>query len=789
MPSLIPGYNYDIFISYRQKDNKYDGWVTEFVDNLKKELEATFKEDISIYFDENPNDGLLETHNIDKSLEDKLKCIIFIPIISQIYCDPKSYAWQYEFCAFNKLAKEDQFGRDIKLTSGNVASRILPVKIHDLDSEDNTFLENELGGVLRCIEFIYKSPGVNRPLRANEDHPQDNLTKTYYRDQINKVANAVKEIITSLKKSSSHHDELIKHETEAKSVPQKKLKGKIIAGSTIVLLLIILGILIIPNRIRPKEQIEKSIAVLPFRLLSNEQDKQYQADGMMEAITLHLSKIKDLRVLSRTSTEQYRNPTKTTTTIGRELGVNYLLEGSYQKFGDNIKLIVQLIKTGKEGHVWGNEYNIKESDVFALQSQVAQSIAKELDAAITPEEKHLIANTPTTNLTAYDFYQRGREELGKFPFHDLLISSTTYPIFFDYPTSKKSLDIARQMYKTALAYDSTFAPTYAELAAIYWSENYYRDAFSTNYLDSVLYLANKALSFNDKLPDAYYIRGKYYSEIGNIKQARRDFDKTVQLDPNYWMAYYTKGLLYLEEFADADYRVAIENFRKAASLYHGSALPYLLNRTGYALSITGFDTLAKDYLLKAAKLEQDSAEYYLSLGNYEKAYYKDSTNILVLWRLGSLYDYLGKLKESLKIYRKYLSRLKENGIIKVNDIHRIGIVYLKLGMKDSADYCFKKQIENCKSAIRMGRPYGISFAYWDLAMVYTYMGDKIQALENLNIFKQREGMCRWFADGLQSDFRKWRDDPVFQEIFKGIESKYQAEHERVRKWLEENDML
>ena len=83
MSSLIHGFEYDIFISYRQKDNKGDKWVTEFVNALKAELEATFKEDISIYFDENPHDGLLETHNVDKSLEGKLKCLIFIPIISQ----------------------------------------------------------------------------------------------------------------------------------------------------------------------------------------------------------------------------------------------------------------------------------------------------------------------------------------------------------------------------------------------------------------------------------------------------------------------------------------------------------------------------------------------------------------------------------------------------------------------------------------------------------------------------------------------------------------------------------
>jgi eukaryotic-like serine/threonine-protein kinase len=212
MSSIIEGYSYDIFISYRQKDNKHDGWVTEFVDNLKGELESTFKEDISIYFDENPHDGLLEIHSVDKSLDDKLRCLIFIPVISQTYCDSKSYAWQHEFCAFNKLAKADQIGRDIKLPSGNVTSRILPIKIHDLDPEDKALLENELEGVLRCIEFIYKSAGVNRPLRANEDHPHDNLNKTYYRDQINKVANAIKEIISGIKTFNSlSHDRIKGH--------------------------------------------------------------------------------------------------------------------------------------------------------------------------------------------------------------------------------------------------------------------------------------------------------------------------------------------------------------------------------------------------------------------------------------------------------------------------------------------------------------------------------------------------------------------------------------------------
>ncbi len=198
MPSLIQGHEYDIFISYRQKDNKYDGWVTEFVTNLKKELEATFKDEVSVYFDENPHDGLLETHQVGQSLLSKIKSVIFIPIISQTYCDPKSFAWQHEFIAFNKMAKADRFGREVKLSGGNVASRVLPIKIHDLDTEDKVLLEQELGGVLRSVEFIFKSAGVNRPLKPNDDRTE-NLSHTYYRDQINKVANAVKEIIQGLK--------------------------------------------------------------------------------------------------------------------------------------------------------------------------------------------------------------------------------------------------------------------------------------------------------------------------------------------------------------------------------------------------------------------------------------------------------------------------------------------------------------------------------------------------------------------------------------------------------------
>src|SRR5436190_7638694 len=193
MPSLIPGFEYDIFISYRHNDNKTlapkksDGWVTEFVANLSLELEATVKGKVNIYFDENPHDGLLETQNVDQSLSPKLNSLILIPVISQTYCDPQSFAWRYELQAFGRMTASDRLGPTVKLLNGNVSNRVLPVRIHEIDAGDVKLLEEELMGKLRPIDFIFKSPGVNRPLRPAEDDPLKNGNHTIYRDQINKM--------------------------------------------------------------------------------------------------------------------------------------------------------------------------------------------------------------------------------------------------------------------------------------------------------------------------------------------------------------------------------------------------------------------------------------------------------------------------------------------------------------------------------------------------------------------------------------------------------------------------
>ena len=156
--ATLPGYEYDIFVSYRHNDNR-SGWVTEFVDALKVELAATIKEPISVYFDTNLHDGLLQTYDVDKSLEGKLKCLIFIPIISHTYCDPKSFAWNNEFVVFCKLAKADAIGLDVRLSNRNVTTRILPVQIHDIDAKDQALFEKESGRHIRADRFYFQIAG------------------------------------------------------------------------------------------------------------------------------------------------------------------------------------------------------------------------------------------------------------------------------------------------------------------------------------------------------------------------------------------------------------------------------------------------------------------------------------------------------------------------------------------------------------------------------------------------------------------------------------------------------
>lgn len=202
--SILPDYDYDIHISYRYNDNKYDGWVSELVDKLNQELSATLKDKLSIFFDKSPEDKREEFQQEDGTFTPKIKSLLFIPVISQTYCDNNSPVWKNEFRIFQDEIKNDHIGGTIKLSNGNMVSRVMPIKIHDIDNDDIKLLESELSGGLRSIDFIYREQGVNRPLHPTDDDKHDSSQKPMYRNQINKLANAIKEIISGIKLSQQN---------------------------------------------------------------------------------------------------------------------------------------------------------------------------------------------------------------------------------------------------------------------------------------------------------------------------------------------------------------------------------------------------------------------------------------------------------------------------------------------------------------------------------------------------------------------------------------------------------
>ncbi len=537
---------------------------------------------------------------------------------------------------------------------------------------------------------------------------------------------------------------------------------------------------------RNKDSVEdKSIAVLPFYNDSSDQENEYFINGTMEAILDHLCKIKDLRVVGRTSVEQYRNNPIPVSKIAKELNVRYLLEGSGQKYGNKIHLNLQLLDAVNEKHLWSSPYSleIELEEIFKMQSEIAQLVAEEIRAIITPEEKQLIEKVPTSSLTAYYFYQKGREEQIEYWLDD---------------ANKAALDRAEDLYYKALEYDSTFAQAYIGLASVYWSKYYWKTYLTEEFLDSAMTLANLALSYDPQLSEAYVIRGNYYKRHNQDEQAVKEYDMAIKFNPNDWEAYYGKGWLY---FSD-DYVKHIDNIQKAASLQRGPFLPGIYRDLGIAYAHAGFKEKAIFYVTEAFKLDDDSAKYFCFLGEIEdcngnfgrsiefleKSYAIDSTDRWVIRLIAQGYMYNDQSEKSLEYWKKYVKRLKTLEI-PVDGIRAflIGYTYQVNGFNEEAEYYNNTGLEIQNELIKLDRLYNI----YSLAAIYASRGDKDKAYEYLRLFNQRQRMPLYMVKNYKNNplFDSIRDEPEFQHFLQDVIAKYEAEHERVRQWLEENDVV
>jgi serine/threonine-protein kinase len=280
---------------------------------------------------------------------------------------------------------------------------------------------------------------------------------------------------------------------------------------------------------------EKSIAVLPLENLSHDPDNVYFAEGMQDEILARLSKIADLKVISRTSTQKYKSAPDNLREIAKQLGVGNVLEGSVQKSGDAVRVNVQLINALNDAHLWGDVYERKLTDIFAVESDIAKTIADTLQAKLTGAEKQLIAAQPTTDLTAYELYLKGRSLWSK--------------------RGGENLRQAIGFYEQAIARDPKYALAYSGLAEAYVLLPAYTTTAPQDAYPTAKAAALKALQLDEKLAEAHTALGLLLC-IGDLDMAGSisEFQRAIALNPNYANAHHWYGngpLLALGRFEEA----------------------------------------------------------------------------------------------------------------------------------------------------------------------------------------------------------------------------------------------
>ena len=292
----------------------------------------------------------------------------------------------------------------------------------------------------------------------------------------------------------------------------RRLTGRILDFIIIGVLLLVIAMLIyqrVPSRSEAGETIsQKSVAVLPFENRSEDKANAYFADGIQDEILTRLSKIADLKVISRTSTQHYKSAPENLREIARQLGVANIVEGSVQKNGDSVRVNVQLINATNDSHLWADTFDRKLSDIFAVESEVAKAIADELRARLSGREAEVIAAKPTDNPEAYDAYLRG----------------------LDYERrsgiSPEMLQNASRFYHEAVQLDPMFALAWAHLAMA--ESNIYFEGLdrTPERAATAKKAAEAALRLQPRLGEAHLAQGLYYYYVqGDYPAARGAFDE------------------------------------------------------------------------------------------------------------------------------------------------------------------------------------------------------------------------------------------------------------------------
>lgn len=526
--------------------------------------------------------------------------------------------------------------------------------------------------------------------------------------------------------------------------------------------------------------LEKSIAVLPFKNESADSTNVYFINGLMESTLNNLQKIEDFRVVSRTSSEKYRTTDLSIPEIAQALNVNYVVEGSGQRVGDQVLLNIQLIEANTDTPVWSEQYTREVVDIFALQNEVAKKIASAVQATVTPAELELIDKKPTENLVAYDYYLQGLD-----PY---------------YSRSKEGLQEAIHLFEKAIEEDPQFAHAYANIAISYYFLDEYQK--QKQYTERINSFADKALLYDSKSAESLIAKALYYIQTGEYPLAVPHLEKALEYNPNSTTVVQILADLYARVIPNTNkyLEYALQGVQMEIAANDSVAQSYIYLTLSNALIQTGFVKEALDYVEKS--LAYDPGNFYAPL---VKTYIlhardrdleqtknllqlelkKDTTRLDILQEVAKMHYFQEAYDSAFYYYEKFVGARERNNldIYSYEDV-KIAHVYQQQGLDGQASEFFDSYVAYCEGDQSI-------YKSASLAVKYAYEGEIDKGIAQLKIFATQDNYQYWILLFLEEDplMERLKNHPEFDGIVQKIKDRFWENHSILKETLEEKGLI
>lgn len=514
----------------------------------------------------------------------------------------------------------------------------------------------------------------------------------------------------------------------------KRLRpSTVVISALVVIVAVVISVLSI-MKWNARKEVDKSIAVLPFKNQSADESNTYFVNGLMESTLGNLQKMSQLSVVSRTSSEKYRESNLSIPEIAEKLGVNYVLEGSGQKSGDRVLLRVQLIDAATDHQVWTAQYDRKVDDIFNLQNDIAKEIASAIRIIVTPEELEIIEKRPTNSLIAYDYYLQALE-----PF---------------YSRSNEGLYLAIDLFERAIQEDEEFAIAYANIAVSY----FYLDLFQEekSYTDKINEFSDKALLYDSKSDISLISKALYYIHAKEFQLALPHLMKALEYNPNstpvvkvlsdFYAFYVPNTEKYLEYALRA---TQLDRFGED-SVSTSYSYVHLSN----ALVQNGFFEEALDYIDLALKLHEANyfAPHLRIFVKYAKdkdvtrtiqslvvEWEKDTSRLDILQDIGKMYLSTSNFDTAYYYFKKLVDVREAQSLDRyIEDNAMIALAYREMGHDEKAEELIQDFLLFCEQDQSIYR--SIFFAFY-----YSYRNDIENGMVHFKKFAEQENYQFWFT--------------------------------------------